>query len=523
MADKDGASRRALLAALGLGGPISLLASDAASADRPHRKSVGLPRLPATKPRNIVVILTDDHRYDALGFMKSQAFLETPNLDRLAAEGVHFKNAVVTTALCSPSRASIFTGLYAHQHKVVDNNHAIDPNLTFFPEYLQAAGYETAFIGKWHMGAEGDAPQPGFDHWVSFKGQGTYLPNPNGFNVDGRRVPQTGYITDELTDYAMRWLEGRKADKPFLLFLSHKAVHSDFIPAERHKGRYADKPFRYPATMAMPEDPGTRPMWVQNQRNSWHGVDFPYHSDIDIAEYYRRYAETLLAVDESAGRVMGHLEKRGLLDASLVLYMGDNGFAFGEHGLIDKRTAYEESIRIPMLARCPELFAAGTVVEQVVANIDVAPTLLAAAGLKAPKGLAGANALPLAQGKPTPWREALLYEYYWERNFPQTPTVHAVRDAQHKYIRYQGLWDIDELYDLQADPLEARNLIFSPAHEAIARRLNGQLFDILESTGGMAIPMARDAGLRAMMRRRAGASQGTFPPEVFNPAGPGTR
>ncbi len=518
-------NRRVLLCGLGVGAPMALYSWEAGAATpaKPRRKPAPLARLRGVKPRNIVVILTDDHRYDAMGFMKSQAFLETPVLDRIAREGVHFANAMVTTALCSPSRASIFTGLYAHQHRVVDNNHPIDPSLTFFPEHLQRAGYETAFIGKWHMGAEGDDPQPGFDHWVSFRGQGTYLPSPVGLNVDGRKVPQRGYITDELTDYALKWLEGRTGDKPYLLFLSHKAVHSDFVPAARHKGRFAGAPFRYPATMAPADPAAARPKWVQDQRNSWHGVDFPYHSDLDIAEYYRRYAETLLAVDESAGRVLDLLAKRGELDETLVLYMGDNGFAFGEHGLIDKRTAYEESIRIPMIARCPALFAGGAVVEQVVANIDVAPTLLAAAGLAAPKGMAGANALPLAQGKAVPWREALLYEYYWEKNFPQTPTVHAVRDGRWKYIRYHGLWDIDELYDLSADPLEAKNLIFSPGHEAIVKQLNGKLFDLLAGSDGMAIPMSRDAGFRAMLRRKAGAGQGAFPAPFFDPAGPGTR
>ncbi|MBL8774211.1 MAG: sulfatase [Phenylobacterium sp.] len=525
MSHETSTDRRVLLAGLGLAAPMGLFSWDAAAAAAPgaRRRPAPLARLAGAKPRNIVVILTDDHRYDALGFLKAQSFLETPNLDRLAAEGVHFRNAMVTTALCSPSRASIFTGLYAHQHRVVDNNHAIDPALTFFPEHLQRAGYETAFVGKWHMGPEGDDPQPGFDHWVSFKGQGTYLPSPNGLNVDGRKVPQQGYITDELTDYALRWLEGRTGERPFLLFLSHKAVHSDFVPAARHTGRYAGAPFRYPATMAAPANPGSRPRWVQDQRNSWHGVDFPYHSRLDIAEYYRRYAETLLAVDESAGRLMDHLERRGVLDSTLILYMGDNGFAFGEHGLIDKRTAYEESIRIPMLARCPELFPTATVVDQVVANIDVAPTLLAAAGLQAPKGLAGANALPLAQGKPAPWRQALLYEYYWERNFPMTPTVHAVREQRYKYIRYHGLWDIDELYDLQADPLEAENLIFSPGHEAIVKQLNGKLFDMLAASGGTDMPLPRDAGFRAMLRRADGAAQAPFPPEFARPAGPGTR
>jgi N-acetylglucosamine-6-sulfatase len=295
-------------------------------------------------------------------------------------------------------------------------------------------------------------------------------------------------------------------------------VHSDFIPADRHRGRYAGAPFRYPATMAPATPDQVRPRWVQDQRNSWHGVDYPYHSRIDIADYYRRYAETLLAVDESAGRLMDHLQTRGVLESTLILYLGDNGFAFGEHGLIDKRTAYEESIRIPMLARCPELFGdAPRVVDQVVANIDMAPTLLSAAGLVPPKGLSGRDAIPLAQGKAVPWRDALLYEYYWERNFPQTPTVHAVRGDRYKYIRYHGVWDADELYDLTVDPLEARNLIFSPGHEAVARQLNTRLFDMLAETGGTNMPLARDAGFRGWRRRRDGPPQGVFPDMLLDP------
>src|SRR5262245_61574582 len=158
-----------------------------------------LQELPGGKPRNVVLIVADDHRYDALA-CAGHPFLKTPNLDALAAGGCHLRNAFVTTSLCSPSRASILTGLYAHRHRVIDNNNPVPPGLTFFPQYLQPAGYETAFIGKWHMGSESDHPQPGFDHWVSFRGQGTYWPNPNGLNVDGKKVSQKGYITDELTD-----------------------------------------------------------------------------------------------------------------------------------------------------------------------------------------------------------------------------------------------------------------------------------------------------------------------------------
>ncbi|MFN8814714.1 MAG: sulfatase, partial [Acidobacteriota bacterium] len=386
-----------------------------------------------SKPRNIIFILTDDHRYDAMGFLKGQSFLETPHMDAMARNGVHAPNAFVTTALCSPSRASILTGQYAHKHRVVDNNNPIPPGTTYFPQLLQQqANYQTGFFGKWHMGGEGDDPQPGFDRWVSFRGQGTYSPSRNGLNIDGRRVPQKGYITDELTDYALDWLNHTNPSRPYFLYLSHKATHSEFEPAARHKGKFARANFVYPKSYAPPKPEQRVPLWVQNQRNSWHGVEYPYHSRLDIAEYYRRYAETLCAVDDSLGRVMSWLQSKNQLDSTLVVYMGDNGFAFGEHGLIDKRTAYEESMRVPLLLQCPELFGRGKKLNQVVANIDIAPTCLDAAGLTPPSSIQGRSFLPLAQGRQIPWRDGLLYEYYWERNFPQTPTIHALRGDRYK-------------------------------------------------------------------------------------------
>jgi len=473
------------------------------------------------RPRNILFILSDDHRYDALGFLKGQPFLETPHLDSLAREGAHLENAFVTTALCSPSRASILTGRYAHQHKIVDNNTAIPAGTHFFPQDLQRAGYSTAFLGKWHMGGAGDDPQPGFDHWVSFRGQGTYLPSRNGLNVNGRRVPQKGYITDELTDYAAEWIGQRPKDKPWFLYLSHKAVHAEFVPAERHKGKFAKAEFVPPRSMqASGEAARHRPMWVQNQRNSWHGVDFPYHSELSIADYYKQYAETLCAVDDSVGRLMQLLRDRGELDSTLLVYMGDNGFAFGEHGLIDKRTAYEESMRVPMLARCPELFGGGRKVKQVVANIDIAPTFLDAAGVASPAGIPGKSFLPLLQGRQVPWRDSLLYEYYWERNFPHTPTIHALRGERYKYIHVYGVWDSDELYDLQNDPLETNNLIYDPGHQQVIREMNRKLFDVMEQTGAMSIPLYRDSGGSNNRRNPKGPAAAEFPEELLGPARP---
>jgi N-acetylglucosamine-6-sulfatase len=491
-------------------------------------------RAGGARPLNVVFVLVDDLRFDALGVM-GHPWLETPNLDALARSGVQFRNAFVTTALCSPSRASILTGQYAHRHRVVDNNNPVPPGTTFFPQHLQKAGYDTAFIGKWHMGGESDAPQPGFDRWVSFRGQGTYLPSPNGLNVDGKAVPQRGYITDELTDYAVDWLKARRQDRPFFLYLSHKAVHSNFVPAERHKGRYDKKPFVAPKTMAdTPENYDGKPMWVRNQRNSWHGVDFPYHSDLNIAEYYRRYAETLLSVDESVGRIVDLLRNQGLLDSTIVMFMGDNGFAFGEHGLIDKRTAYEASMRVPLLMAGGGL-PGGRTVEEVVANIDIAPTVLEAAGLAlpspgpavAPGGtpavvqvsatMDGRSFLPLLRGERIPWRDTLLYEYYWERNFPHTPAMHALRGAQYKYIRYYGIWDTDELYDLRADPLETRNLIRDPAHRDTAARMNAELFATLAATEGSYIPISPDRGGAQNLRRPAGSKAADFPTYLFAP------
>lgn len=499
---------------------LPFVLTTAASAAEP----AGLEKLPGTKPRNIVFILTDDHRYDALGFM-GHPFLETPHLDALARGGVHFTNAFVTTSLCSPSRASILTGLYAHRHGVVDNYNPVSDRLVYFSQHLKQAGYETGFFGKWHMGGEHDDPQRGWDRWVSFKGQGSYWADNRGstrivpqssadLNVDGVRTPRRGYITDEVTDYALEWLASRDSSRPFIIYLSHKAVHSDFVPADRHKDRYKDKPFTPPATMTdTPENRAGKPMWVTNQRNSRHGVDYAFAEAFEIASYYRRYCETLLAVDDSVGRVMAALKQKGLLDSTLVIYMGDNGYQWGEHGLIDKRTAYEESIRVPLVAHCPEMFNGGMKVKQMVANFDIAPTILAAAGMKAPESIDGRSWLSLARGEPVPWRDSLLYEYYWERNYPYTPTIHALRGDRWKYVRYHGVWDTDELYDLQADPHEKRNLIAAAEHQSLVQEMNKRLFATLESSGGMQMPLLHDLGEQYPHRRADGAGQADFPRE----------
>ena len=472
-------------------------------------------RIPGAKPRNVVFILSDDHRYDAMGFL-GHPFAKTPAMDSMAANGAHVKNALVTTSLCSPSRASILTGLYTFRHRVIDNNRPIPAGTVYFPQYLQKAGYATAFIGKWHMGGESDRPQPGWDRWVSFAGQGHYLPpTPDStLNVDGKRVKQAGYITTELTDYAIDWLKGQKPDeKPFFLYLSHKAVHANFTPENRYEGTCKDLPFSRPETESTTATDRLAPRWLRDQRNSWHGVDFPYHSNLDIERYYKRYCETLRSVDDSIGRVLRQLKDMGIHDETLVIYMGDNGFMFGEHGLIDKRVAYEASMRVPMLVQCPALIKGGTVLDQMVANIDVAPTVMEAMALKTPPHMDGKSFLPLARGERVPWREQFLYVYYWEKNFPQTPTTFALRTPTHKYITYYGLWDADELYDLEADPGEATNLLYDPAHAKTARRMENDLYRLMGDLGGMEIPLNQPKGgvNDKRLRSRGGDRAADFP------------
>ena len=457
--------------------------------------------------RNVVFVLSDDHRYDFMGFAEGPEFLETPNMDRMAREGAHLRNAFVATSLCSPSRASILTGQYAHRHGVVDNQRPVPEGTVFFPQHLQQAGYETAFIGKWHMGHDHDQPRSGFDHWVSFRGQGDYF-DPT-LNVDGRRSRVRGYTTDILAEHALRWLK-RKRSKPFFLYLSFKAVHYPFEPAPRHRGRYQTAKIKYPETMANTEENyRTQPRWVRQRRYGIHGIDHmqtgPFDDDPvpSFDDLYRRYCETVHGLDENLGRVLDYLDRAGLAESTLVIYMGDNGFALGEHGFYDKRDAFEESIRVPMLAYAPGLIKPGTKVAQMVQNIDVAATVLEAARCRLPKkpAMDGRSFLPLLAGREVPWRDEILYEYYWEWNFPATPTVFALRSDRYKYIYYHGVWDRNGFYDLETDPVERHNLIAVPAYREQIAEMREQLFDKLEAAGGMQVPLRRPAGVQFYDRK----------------------
>ena len=483
------------------------------------------------KPTNMIFVLVDDLRYDAMGFLTPG--LQTPNIDALAKNGVYFPNAVVTSSLCSPSRATILTGQTARNHGVVDNNNSSEEGLTFFPKYLQQAGYQTGFFGKWHMGFDTDAPREGFDKWVSFKGQGTYFPTEllsperlaagdrQMLNVDGTVVKRTGYITDELTDYAMNWLEkGRDTSKPFFLYLSHKAVHSDPLPPERYKTQYSKLDIKLPASMAnTPENNAGKPLWVQNQRNSWHGADFPYHTDNPMTEQVRDYYRTLSPVDDSLGRIMAYLKKNKLDKNTMVVFYSDNGFMIGEHGLIDKRNAYEPSVRVPMIVWAPGMVPKGVTNPAVVRNLDLAPTFLDIAHVAKPQQMEGKSFLPVAEGKidEKAWNPGdFVYEYYWEWSFPQTPTTFAIERDRVKYIHYHGVWDLEELYDLKTDPYEMHNLIEDPAWLDTKITLRKALFDQLgNSKGEHVVPYTRKTSSGLVHRKIDGTRAADFPADWY--------
>lgn len=506
------------------------LTAQAALARAPAVTPAPASATPAQHPRNIIFVLVDDLRFDGMGFLNPA--VHTPNIDRLAREGAYFPNGVTTSSLCSPSRATILTGMTARNHGVVDNNNSSEDGLIYFPGYLHQAGYQTAFIGKWHMGNDTDAPRPGFDKWISFKGQGHYYPTGdlppaavaagqvNMLNVDGKEVSQKGYITDELTDYAMNWLEReRDPKKPFFLYLSHKAVHSDPLPPPRYAHQYDATRFELPASAAnTPENYKGKPRWVYDQRNTWHGIDFFYNSDMKMTEYLKYYFATLSAVDDSLGRILAYLRKHHLEKDTLVVFTSDNGFQIGDHGLIDKRTAYEASVRVPLVMWEPGTVPGGTVNSGRVRGLDFAPTFLNAAGIsQMPAQFEGQNAWPLITGaiKPAEWKPTdFIYEYYWEWTFPETPTTFAITRGNLKYIQYHGVYDREELYDVAADPTEMHNLIDDPTHLGDKITLRAALYaDLANKQGKHAIPFTARQSIGAVRRNRNGTGAAPFPEE----------
>jgi N-acetylglucosamine-6-sulfatase len=443
---------------------------------------------------NIVFVLVDDLRWDEVG-IAGHPYVETPNIDRVAREGAYFQQAFTTTPLCSPSRATFLTGLYPHKNGITDNlaRNETSHQLETYPKMLNAAGYDTAFIGKWHMGND-DSPRPGFTLWAGMKGQGEAL-NPE-LNINGERRKFEGYVTDILTDLSVDFVSQDRSS-PFLLYLSHKALHPNmtqlddgssadspsgvpgFIPAERHRGRYADETvLRRPNAGIAPTD---RPALMRQIG------DLPplgQETMTPVSEIHERQ-EMLLAVDESLGRIMAAIDAMGELDNTVVVVTSDHGYWYGEHGLWEeRRLAYEEALRIPMMLRFPERVSPGSRPLQMVLSIDVAPTMLEFAGVEASGTLHGKSLVPILEGGNPEWRSSFLVEYYSDTVFERIDHMgyKAVRSDRYKYIRYEDLEGMDEFYDLHADPYELRNVIGDPRYDTALKEMQAELNRLLEET-----------------------------------------
>ena len=417
----------------------------------------------AEKP-NILFIFSDDHAEQAISAYGSKVN-KTPNIDRLASGGARFTNSFVTNSICTPSRATLLTGQYSHLNGVPVFNR-FDGTRDSVAKHMQAGGYHTGVIGKWHLGSD----PTGFDRWIVLPGQGEYW-NPS-FLIPNHKLTIKGHTTDITGDLGIEWIETRPKDKPFFLMLHQKAPHRNWQPDERNKALFKDKTFPEPETLF--DDYATRPAALpENKQTIARDLG---KSDLKLAPpagregrelirwKYQRYMQDYLAcvqgVDDNVGKVLDYLDKTGLAKNTIVIYSADNGWYLGELGLYDKRFMYEPGLRVPLLARGPGI-KAGITPAQFVANIDLAPTFLDLVGLPIPASMQGRSLAPLLRGEsPTDWRKTVYYRYYHSPGHHNTAAHYGVRSATHKLIYY---WDKDayELFDLTKDPTEQHNLLFS--------------------------------------------------------------
>jgi len=473
-----------------------------------ERASPPPPAAPPSERPNLVVVVVDDLRWDEF-HAGGHPYLETPNIDRLAAEGALFTNAFHAVPLCSPNRATLLTGQFPSRHGIIDNlaRDLTSHHLETFNIPLQAAGYRTAFLGKWHMGND-PTPRPGWDYWVAMPGQG-HATDPELFE-DGKLHKVTGYTTDLLTDRAVGFLQ-REHQQPFLLYLAHKAVHPDivqrndgsldpdsdrgYVPAARDEGRYKDKMFPRRETRAeiaadlegkpalrhalgnLPAIPDTGTGEHEHPAPPWTGE-----------ETIRRRAEMIVGVDASLGRIMATLDSLGILDKTVIVLTSDNGFFFGEHGLTtERRLPYEESIRNPLLMRYPPRIPKGVRPEGLALTVDLAPTMLEFAGVPIGINIQGHSLVPLFTATPADWRQGVLVEFYTnEQPFPHLLDMdyRAIRTARYKYIHWIKFPGQDELYDLSTDSLERHNRAADPTLAGVKSRLKEELGRlVLQSLG----------------------------------------
>jgi arylsulfatase A-like enzyme len=458
---------------------------------------------------NVLFILCDDIRWNAMS-CAGHPTLKTPQIDRIAHEGLRFQNTFCTTSLCSPSRASILTGLYAHKHGVRDNFTELPSELVHWPARLTSEGYDTAYMGKWHMGENNDAPRKGFGYFATHKGQGKYFDTEWNINGEAAKV-LPGYYTTVVTDMALQWLQRDHAGKPWALCIGHKAPHSFYTPEEKYAHAFDSVRVPYPKSAFQLD---SKPAWVRERLYTWHGIYGPLfewrkkfpddkpEAVKDFENMVHGYWGTILSVDDSVGRLLAHLEKTRQLENTIVVFMGDNGLLEGEHGMVDKRTAHEPCIRIPLLVRYPAL-GKGKVIAPQTLTVDVGPSLLELCGAQPLTDIHGKSWVKMVkQGDPA-WRKSWLYEYNYEKQFPYTPNVRAVRTDRWKYIHYphgDGKPDRHpaELYDLEKDPDEIQNLALQPDQAPLVASLKRELEGLLEGFGlqGAADKMPLDEGIK---------------------------
>jgi len=498
----------------------SVAASGAALSLLPSCASIGQTAGPKGKRPNIIFIMTDDHASHALSCYGSK-INKTPNLDRLAKEGMLFENSFCTNSICAPCRAVILTGKYSHINGVIDNRKKFDGTQQTFPKLLQKAGYETAMIGKWHLKSD----PTGFDYWNVLPGQGLYY-NPVMREM-GERKKYTGYVTDIITDHCLKWLKERRADKPFCLMYHHKAPHRRWEPGPKHLTMYDDVTMPEPDNLfddysnrgraAKEQDMSIEKTMDKidlklvaprnlnsEQKNFWDAAYEPKNEAFRKANlkgkdlvrwkyqrYIKDYLRCIASVDDNVGRLLDYLDESGLARNTIVFYTSDQGFYLGDHGWFDKRFMYEESLRMPLLARYPKEIKAGSVNEDIVLNLDFGPTFLDFAGVGKPDDMQGGSIRRVLRGKtPRDWRTSMYYHYY------EYPAVHSVkrhygvRTQRYKLIHFYHDIDEWELYDLRKDPREMKNVYDDAAYADIIKDLKAELKrlrDELKDTTGAAV------------------------------------
>lgn len=436
-----------------------------------------LSRLIAADRPNFLFIYTDDQRWDALGVVQKEQgekarfpWFQTPNLDRLASEGVRFRNAFVVNSLCAPSRSVYLTGRYSHLNGVA-NNHTPFPaenTAKTWSSLLRDAGYATGYVGKFHHGQQA-GKRPGFEYSASFLGQGRYTDCP--FEVNGQTTPTTGWVDDVSTDFALEFLNQNR-EKSFALVVGYKSAHGPFQPPPRLTEKYAGKEARPTPNIDVPAIYSGKFAGGQVKAKPKKNADGEKAKSGPGSATLAGYFGCLAAVDENVGRLMDKLDELKLTENTVVVFTSDNGFYLGEHRLGDKRSAYDESLRIPMIVRWPKLGeqARGKVDTRLVLNLDIAPTFLDLAGEKIPDSMQGRSMKRLLNDDVANGRDAFFYEYFYERNY-NIPTVLAVRTHTAKLIKYPGHDEWTELFNLAADPYETKNLVNDPASKELLAKM----------------------------------------------------